>query len=108
MMSASDSNVGSSEQESSIAEKKSNNNKDEVLCKEGLLNNNKEEGVIIQTESTNTENAKEVHESNTVSNYGVNLTTSVPAAPQDQSEQLEATNEEDVVEKYDHKQCNLM
>jgi len=108
-MSASDSNVGSSEQESSIAEKKSNNNKDEVLCKEGLLNNNKEEGGI-QTESTNTENAKEVHESNTVSNYGVNLTTSVPAAPQDQimGEKLEATNEEEnVVENYEQQAMQL-
>ena len=102
-MNASDSDV----QESSIKKEiNNNNNKDEGLNKEGLLNN-KEEGVIIQTESTNTENAKEVHESNTVSNYGVNLTTSVPAAPQDQSDQLEATNEENVVENYKQQAMQL-
>lgn len=98
-MNASDSNVGSSDQESSIIEEGSNDNncKDEQY-KEGQSMNNKEGG--IQTES-NTENTKYIHESNTVNNYDVNITTSVPAAPQDQSEQLEATNEENVVGSYD-------
>lgn len=105
MMNASDSNVGSCDQESSIIEEGSNNNncsKDEY--KEGQSMNSKEGG--IQTES-NTENTKDIHESNTVNNYDVNITTSVPAAPQDQSEQLEATNEDNVVESYDQQAMQL-
>ena len=108
-MNASDSNLGSCYQESSIIEEGSNNNncKDEGLYKEGQSMNNKEGGSGIQTES-NTENTKDIHESNTVNNYDVNITTSVPAAaPQDQSEQLEATNEENVVESYDQQAMQL-
>jgi len=106
MMSASDSNVGSSEQESSIIEEgsKNNNCKDEQY-KEGQSMNNKEGGIQIES---NTENTKDIHESNTVNNYDINITTSVPAAaPQDQSEQLEATNDENVVENYEQQAMQL-